>query len=180
MTRRRLTEDDKKIWRRVSRTVTPMKDRPAPIETPDQAANPDPSAIQADPKGRSGIRHTVKPPKARTPPKAPPADLGGDKRVRRGRAAVDARLDLHGHTQDSARAALVGFVTRQRAQGAQCVLVITGKGRLGAGVLKARFLDWLSEPELRVHISGYAQAHQRHGGGGAFYVFLKRLKASNP
>ena len=62
--------------------------------------------------------------------------------------------------------------------GLRCVLVITGKGRLGTGVLRARFLDWLAGPDLRDLVSGYSAAHIRHGGDGAFYVMLRRDKAS--
>ena len=54
------------------------------------------------------------------------------------------------------------------------MLVITGKGRAGEGVIRKRFLDWLNTPDVRDQVASYAQAHQRHGGGGAFYVFLKR------
>lgn len=70
--------------------------------------------------------------------------------------------------------ALLAFVAFQRTQGARCVLVITGKGKAGEGVIRKRFLDWLNAPDVRAHVSSYAQAHQKHGGAGAFYVFLKR------
>ena len=55
------------------------------------------------------------------------------------------------------------------------MLVVTGKGgRDGAGgVLKQKLPDWLAAGSLRAIVSGYAQAHQKHGGGGAYYVFLK-------
>ncbi|MEL6664227.1 MAG: Smr/MutS family protein [Pseudomonadota bacterium] len=53
--------------------------------------------------------------------------------------------------------------------------MITGKGRGGEGVLRRNFLEWLSSGRASPHVSGYAPAHARHGGGGAFYVFLRRL-----
>jgi DNA-nicking Smr family endonuclease len=55
-------------------------------------------------------------------------------------------------------------------------LVITGKGdpaSPGSGVLRVRFRDWLAEDALRVRIARASEAHRRHGGAGAFYVFLK-------
>jgi DNA-nicking Smr family endonuclease len=95
--------------------------------------------------------------------------------VRRGDLELDAVLDLHGHTQDRAQRALARFLIQAQADGARVVLVITGKGRGGAeGVLKARLLDWLGAPGIRPLIAGFAEAHARHGGAGAAYVFLKR------
>ncbi len=77
-------------------------------------------------------------------------------------------------TQDRARAALIGFILRAHAEGERTVLVITGKGALGDGVLRRRAPEWLAEPPLRPLIAGLSEAHQRHGGQGALYVALKR------
>jgi DNA-nicking Smr family endonuclease len=105
---------------------------------------------------------------------APLADRSPEKRVRRGKLDVAARLDMHGMTQAEALQALGGFLAHHRADGARCVLVVTGKGRDGAGgVLKQKLPDWLGGGSLRAIVSGYAVAHQKHGGGGAYYVFLK-------
>ncbi len=111
--------------------------------------------------------------KNRTVP-APPQHRGGDKRVRRGKQLVSASFDLHGHTQDTAWRLLPQFLAREQARGAQCVIVITGKGRYGDGVLRRNFLHWLDLPEARGLVSGFAPAHARHGGGGAWYVFLRK------
>ncbi|KDP93425.1 hypothetical protein ER13_01360 [Brevundimonas sp. EAKA] len=56
----------------------------------------------------------------------------------------------------------------------RAVLVITGQGRLGGGVIRASFGEWMQSPGLRGVVSGFTVAHQRHGGNGAFYVTLKR------
>ncbi len=105
---------------------------------------------------------------------APPANRGAERKVRRGQLEIDAKLDLHGHTQDRAQAALERFVRAAHARGDRTVIVITGVGRGGEGIIKRRFTDWIAEPRLRALIAGYAPAHRVHGGGGAFYVFLKR------
>jgi DNA-nicking Smr family endonuclease len=105
-----------------------------------------------------------------------PADRSGEKKVRRGQSEVHAILDLHGHTQVSATRELSAFLQRERSRGARCVLVITGKGRGGEGVLRRRFVEWLETPSTRHSVSGYAPAHPRHGGEGAFYLFLRRQK----
>ncbi len=104
-------------------------------------------------------------------------DPKADKKVARGRMTIDATLDLHGHTQASAHVALRRFIIAAHGRGDRCVLVITGKGNPAApdrGVLRARFRDWIEEEDLRARIARAAAAHQRHGGDGAYYVFLKR------
>ncbi|MBU6371861.1 MAG: Smr/MutS family protein [Alphaproteobacteria bacterium] len=97
--------------------------------------------------------------------------------MRRGQVEIWGALDLHGLTQDQARAAVGRFVARAAADGARTVIVVTGKGGRfggGEGVLKRRFPEWLAEPGVRAMVSGVSPAHPRHGGAGAFYVFLKR------
>lgn len=181
MSRRTLKPEERLIWHKVTRSVKPLEaERAEPAKT--QAAEPE--------AGRS----TVKTGSGRPPPssgtsvskrqtKPPPADRSAERRLRRGRITIDARIDLHGMTQDHARRALGHFLHGARARGQRLVLVITGKGKAGArsrdpyepesGILKRRLPDWLAEPELRHLVSGYARAHQRHGGEGAFYVTIR-------
>ena len=106
----------------------------------------------------------------------PPAALDAalHRKLTRGRDAIAARIDLHGMTQDAARAALTAFVVRAIDNGWRAVLVITGKGVGGDGILKRRVPDWLAAAPLRDHIAGVSEAHRRHGGEGALYVALKR------
>jgi DNA-nicking Smr family endonuclease len=81
-------------------------------------------------------------------------------------------------TQTEAEAALGRFIRARAAQGAACLLVITGKGRAGGGVLRARFLDWVNAADIRPLLSGYSQAHARHGGEGAYYLFIRSSAAA--
>lgn len=94
--------------------------------------------------------------------------------MRRGKLEIGASLDLHGHTQDSGRAALGRFLRAASKRGERTVIVITGAGRGGEGVLKRALPEWLAHGDLRALASGFAQAHRSHGGAGAYYVFLKR------
>ncbi len=159
-----LTPEERRLWHRVARTVRLAPGRALdPVDA--EPGEPSPCAPAAPPPSETGSKRPRRP--------GPPEDLSGQRRIRRGQHAIDARLDLHGHTQDTARRELVEFVLRQAGQGARCVLVITGKGRLGAGVLRARLFDWIADPELRPFIAGYAPAHARHGGAGAAYLFLR-------
>lgn len=164
---RRLSPEERRLWSRVARTVKPARGKSIEIET--------------DEPETLGRGVTAVAPEVVAKPKAPkrptlPDDLSGQRRVRRGQHEIDARLDLHGHTQDTAHRELVEFLLRQAGQGARCVLVITGKGRMGAGILRARLFDWIADPELRPFIAGYAEAHPRHGGAGATYVFLRPVR----
>jgi len=166
--KRELSGEEKKLWRRVAASVKSR--RAQPPEPEDSESPPPPSARRAarpPPAPQSTPRRKVPP---------PPQDRAGEKRVRRGQLEIGGSLDLHGHTQDSGRAALGRFLRSAQARGATTVVVITGVGRGGEGVLKRRFPEWLAEPELRPLVSGFAQAHRAHGGAGAFYVFIKRRR----
>ncbi len=94
-----------------------------------------------------------------------------------GREAIGGRIDLHGLGHDAARAALTSFIADASARGLRGVLVITGKGTLGDGVLRRRTPEWLAEPSLRPMIAGISEAHRRHGGAGALYIALKRPRS---
>jgi DNA-nicking Smr family endonuclease len=81
---------------------------------------------------------------------------------------------MPGLDQDPARATLEGFIRRAYDDGHRAVLIITGKGKIGHGVLKQRTPEWLAGPGVRGLIAGVSTADQRHGGEGALYVALKR------
>jgi DNA-nicking Smr family endonuclease len=65
-------------------------------------------------------------------------------------------------------------MARAYDEGWRAVLVITGKGALGDGVLRRRAPEWLAQPPIRPMVAGISEAHRRHGGEGALYVALKR------
>jgi DNA-nicking Smr family endonuclease len=77
-------------------------------------------------------------------------------------------------TQDQARRALTAFVLRAWDENLRSLLVITGKGLLGDGVLRRLAPEWLGQPPLRRAVAGLSEAHRRHGGEGALHVALKR------
>ncbi len=99
-------------------------------------------------------------------------------RLKRGRLRPEARLDLHGMTQDEAHGALVSFMADAQAGGKRCVIVITGRGRNseGGGVLRNQTPNWLNTPAIRARILAFATAQPRDGGDGALYVLLRRIR----
>lgn len=174
MSKRQLTEEERKAWDRVRKSVRPMKsNRPAKA-----IPNAGDSGLLKRPirKPSAGHDRTVRTdgPTERHQSATGPQDRGAEKKVRRGKIEVSASFDLHGHTQESAWSALPAFLIREQARGSRCVIVITGKGKLGEGVIRRNFLRWLDMPQARTLVSGFAQAHPRHGGAGAFYVFIRR------
>lgn len=122
------------------------------------------------------------PPSPALPPLA--AGEGGDvdsrtmARLRRGRIRPEAQLDLHGMTQDEAHRELAAFITRAQNDGRRCVIVVTGKGRVGegGGVLRQGVPGWLNTPALRPRIMGFCAAQRRDGGAGAVYVLIRRAR----
>lgn len=99
-------------------------------------------------------------------------------KLRKGQLRPDARIDLHGLTASGAHTALCDFLYRAHGAGKRCVLVITGRGlsQKGGGVIRRELPTWLNAPGNRSRILGFAQAQPNDGGGGAFYVLLKRRR----
>jgi len=166
--------EDLRLWSVVSATVRPLKPSHAiPAVAPVEAESLAPKTAR---QARQASEKKAHPAKARIAAPQPPQDVEANLRHRlaRGREALAARIDLHGLNHDRARAALTRFIERSVADGWRAVLVITGKGAGGDGVLRRRVPDWLAEPPIRQHIAGVSEAHRRHGGEGALYVALKR------
>ena len=176
--RRPLRPDESRLWAHVLSTVRPLPGRSAPAEMAESqpAPAPPPATTHLPPPGR--IKGPPpRPPRTFTPPPPPivPAvEPNRNRRIVVGREEIGARLDLHGHGQDAARRVLTDFILRARAEGWRAVLVITGKGTSGEGVLRRRVPEWLAEPPLRPAVAGVAHAARSHGGEGALYVALKR------
>lgn len=163
---RQLSDQEMRLWLRVARTAKPIHPTPRPLAEK-ATQNTAPASVDSKPVHRPQAKPAV----ARSV--APAADHSGHRRIRRGQVDIDASIDLHGCTQDQALRALSDFILRERMSGARCLLVITGKGRTGGGVLRRRFLDWINEPDIRPHLAGYSVASARHGGDGAYYLLLK-------
>ena len=179
MSKRPLNPDEKRAWARVAKTIQPRKDQPIPEMPPIDGLVPlqnfDDTAPAKVQRPLVAFHPFATPPPREKPATAPVQNRSKERRVRRGQAPVSAMLDLHGYTQATAQSALISFLSHQRRAGATCVLVITGKGKLGEGVLRRGLLAWLKTTEARALVNGYSQAHRKHGGSGAWYIFLRKL-----
>lgn len=163
-TSRRLTAEDELLWRSVTGGPHPPTVKPT-------VTSPKP-AVAASPPMKAPMAPALARKAAPPPPGA--IEPGRKRRIVRERDPIDARLDLHGMDQDRARAVLDGFIHWAHGQHHRAVLVITGKGVLGDGVLRQRTPEWLASPTLRPLVAGVSHADRRHGGDGALYVALKR------
>lgn len=98
-------------------------------------------------------------------------------RLQRGAYAFRRHLDLHGHTREQAKEALVAFISTARHDAERCVLVVTGRGKGspdGVSVLRDALPRWLSRGPLKAHVLAFCTARPHDGGPGAFYVLLRR------
>jgi len=105
------------------------------------------------------------------------------RQMTRGKLVPEARIDLHGMTLAVAQPVLTRFILQARSEGRRLVLVITGKGREGGpdaplpvrpGALRHNVPHWLHMPPLNAAVLQVRPAHRRHGGEGAYYVYLRR------
>jgi DNA-nicking Smr family endonuclease len=184
--RRELSDEERALWRGIARSVRPLRRhaRREAEEAKHAAAEPSaPTAPKTKAKTKAHKDNALAPAPARVAkPPAPPPLAGLVRREKqqlaRGRAAIEARIDLHGMTQAQAHLALARFLRRAQADGAKFVLVITGKGAragdAGRGVLRRQVPLWLGLPDLRDAVVGFEEAHFAHGGEGALYVRLRR------
>ena len=158
------------LWKAYTRDISPMPGKKIPGNAP---AAKKAGAKPASQTAQAPIIPSVKP----MPEKqAPQLDARTEQRLRRGQLPIDGTLDLHGLTQAGAHEKLDGFIKRAYARKKRCLLVITGKGRAGPGVLKQKLPQWLSMPPLQDIILKIYPAAQEHGGTGAWYVYLKRQR----
>lgn len=169
--KRALSREEHALWRTVTQSVKPLRAQPLmppELETPPPEAPSAPSPRPLPPVA----------PKQKQPPPLTSLDRRTKQKVVRGSVAIDARIDLHGLTQERAHFALLRFVRAAHANDARLVLVITGKGAPDGerGVLRRVVPHWLSLPELRASVLGFETAHVAHGGEGALYVRIRRKR----
>ena len=107
---------------------------------------------------------------------APGLDRATQQKMRRGKVNLEARIDLHGMSQNEAYKALTNFLANCRDDGFRSVLVITGKGVAGGGILRAAVPKWLNESANRQMVRAFSHASPKDGGEGALYVMLRRLR----
>ncbi len=187
--RRRLSEDDKAVWAKVAEATHPMHPKarkptvkPTPPKRQVMPVAPTFRRMETAPLPKVSLDLAPDPAQAL---REAASQLDGKRamKLRQGKMAPDARIDLHGMTLATAHTALNGFVQRCSEDGMRMVLVITGKGRMDhgddtrrIGALRHSVPQWLSMSPLKPLVVQVMPAHQRHGGTGAYYVYLRRRR----
>ncbi|MDP3861287.1 MAG: Smr/MutS family protein [Phaeovulum sp.] len=197
---RKLSPEERELWAQVAASAVALH---APHPAAGEASQPKASATRAHqpprlPRAdlaefrigqavtRAGFGHDPAPGIAERLAQAPLSmDMKAHRKMSRGRLSPEARIDLHGMTLAGAHPELIRFILRAQDSGLRLVLVITGKGRLGAddgpipmrhGILRHQVPHWLHQVPLSASVLQVAQAHLRHGGTGAYYVYLRRAR----
>ncbi len=198
-----LSAEDRELWNRIRRSVTPLDGRSSLedwLDDPDSPAVPASGARPSVEKSSGPQTGADRTPSSKAapapahgrqmapflPPYVPPVsrpvirqavarlDEHTVRRLKKGRLEIDGRIDLHGMTQTQAHAALRHFLRTAQASSRRIVLVITGKGRDGDGILRRAVPLWLAQPGFRDLVGGFRAAAAGHGGDGAIYVRLRR------
>ncbi|MGN6534831.1 MAG: Smr/MutS family protein [Mesorhizobium sp.] len=170
-----LTDEDRVLWSLVARSATPLRGKRS-VEVPDVVLEREKAPSKSEPVPQPTSKRPEKPGAGHA---IHALDRPTHDKLARGRMPIEGRVDLHGLTQDEAHALLYSFLSRAHAGGVRYVLVITGKGSSsgGDGVLRRSVPAWLSTPLFRPLVSSHDHAARNHGGAGALYVRLRRVKA---
>ncbi len=192
---RHLSPEERALWEEVAKR-TERIDRPAPAPKP-PAKKPNPTiprphVTPMDRTFRVGQNvdhhrdHNLVAGLSRQLAAAPVnMDRKSFTRLKRGKLKPEGRIDLHGMTLAQAHPALMSFVLGAHQNGKRLVLVITGKGKsrdqggpipTRLGVLRHQVPQWLAMPPLSQAVLQVTEAHISHGGHGAYYVYLKRIR----
>tara|TARA_Y100000996_G_scaffold368771_1_gene315352 strand:- start:12 stop:434 length:423 start_codon:yes stop_codon:yes gene_type:complete len=97
-------------------------------------------------------------------------------------------IDLHGYTLDEANKVIENFINKAFLENINKLIVVTGKGlhsdnekdpyiSKDLGILKYSVPEFISNNNsLMTMINEITDAKLEDGGGGAFYIFLKKNK----
>ena len=175
MTERAPSAAERALWRSIVRSVKRLDRTTLAPDFEDEASLetvPPPAPVRH-------VRQTVSGPARLSSPILPQSfDHETERRLQKNQVRVEGRLDLHGMTAVEAHAALVAFIENAISRRCRIVLVITGKGNLGSGLLKRSLPHWLESfpHSLRYKVVAIRPALPHHGGEGAYYVQLKRTE----
>ena len=193
MPRRKLKYDEVELWEQVAKSATPLKllhhvNSVAKSKPKIKSKTKEKSEVNKFEIGANAtqkiVKNDLKPSISSVLENAPlQMDYKSYKKMKRGKSTPEATFDLHGMTVAQAHAALVHFLMTSYSRNMRLVLIITGKGRFQSdtgpiprqvGILRHQVPQWLRMPPLRDKILQVSEAHGKHGGSGAYYVYLRK------
>ena len=188
---RKIKSDEQALWKKVADTAIPIHTAmadPKPKTPKTVFKNPKPIVAKLTfPLFKIGSKShlNVNPSRKEAPPPKIRMDSKSFGKLTRGKLRPEARLDLHGMSLSEAHPALQGFILGSAQLQRRLVLVITGKGKPKSdfsltpgtqGILQRNVPIWLAQAPLSSVILEATPAHQRHGGDGAIYVYLRKRR----
>lgn len=194
---KRLSDEDRRAWDAYRKTTDPLEEarnklerrsviEPAPVAGATDGPAPIARFRIGEGARSSTSAHSLAPSLTDTVRGATvQMDRKAWNRLQAGKLRPEAKLDLHGMTLQTAHPALMDFILGHHARGRRLLLVVTGKGKrkddgspipTRLGVLRHQVPQWLRMPPLAPLVLQVAQAHQSHGGLGAYYVYLRRSR----
>ncbi|MCX8507602.1 MAG: Smr/MutS family protein [Rhodobacteraceae bacterium] len=195
---RNLHPDERELWHKVAATTRALHperpERPERVDLRELTFAPAPKktmnlfqAFKVGEKARPHpVPHDLAPaPKDHLAAQPLRMDRKTFDRMARGKLQPEARIDLHGMTLAEAHGELIRFVLNAHSDGLRLVLIITGKGKRGEdhgpipqrmGALRHQVPHWLALPPLGSAILQVTTASLKHGGEGAYYVYLRRSR----
>jgi len=173
----KLDRQSRILWEKVVHDVRPLRARAGGGNKATRLAETAPAMPSENSAAPAPVMPVAKP-VMKTQPPLQNLDRPTRHKIARGRLTLDARLDLHGLTQHEAYNLLLHFVRSAQARGLRHVLVITGKGTSSGsdGVLRHAVPHWLATAPFRLYVSAMEDAARNHGGRGALYIRLRRVK----
>jgi DNA-nicking Smr family endonuclease len=193
MPRRKLKSDEVELWQQIAKSATPLKlsknvntvakpqSKVAEVKNDQFQLNRFEIGEKATQKS---VQNDLKPSISTALDSAPvQMDYKSFKKMKRGKSTPEATFDLHGMTVAQAHSALIHFLMTSYTRNMRLVLVITGKGKFQkdtgpiprqVGILRHQVPQWLRMPPLRDKVLQVTEAHGKHGGSGAYYVYLRK------
>lgn len=156
--------NDRLLWEKVAKTV-----KKKPLHKGRAVSSP--PRKRAEPPSKTESRADIP---FRKPDKNKGFDRSTETKLRRGELPIEGTIDLHGMTQEKAFSALLRFIAQAIKHEKRTLLIITGKGSVGGGVLKRMLPLWLEDERIAGHVLALTPAQPKDGGGGAFYLRLRK------
>jgi len=113
------------------------------------------------------------------------------KSIRKGSFNIDKKIDFHGKTLIESEEKFNRTIIECYNNGIRCLLFVTGKGlfksrntgnidkpKLYYSVIRSAFAQWAKSKKLSRYILSFEKASIKHGGDGAFYVYLRKKNNS--
>ncbi len=111
-----------------------------------------------------------------------------DSKVKKKKILKIRTIDLHGYTLDEANKIIENFIKKAFSENVNKIIVVTGKGLHSEnekdpyvskkfGILKYSVPEFITNNVILMNmINEITDAKIEDGGGGAFYIFLKKNK----